>query len=111
MALLPRLRGRAPGLGGWVVRDVRDKAEHFRNLAIKYHDMAKVAEPAYLGSFYRNVAVRYVFMAQEASARADRATAVPAQLSSSATDAVTCLHESRAEQDLDLLAVWANGRF
>jgi hypothetical protein len=93
------------------VRDIRDKAEHFRSLAIKYHDMAKVAEPAYLGSFYRNVAVRYVFMAQEASARADRATIVRAQLSDSTTDTVTCLRESRADQDLDLLAVWADGRF
>jgi len=92
------------------VRDIRDKAEHFRNLAIKYHDMAKVAEPAYLGSFYRNVAVRYVFMAQEASARADRATTVPAQATDSTNDTNISLHERRVDQDLDLLAVWANAR-
>jgi hypothetical protein len=93
------------------VRDIREKAEHFRKLAIKYHDMAKVAKPAYLGGFFRNVAVRYVFMAQEASARADRATTVPGQASGSTNDKSTSLRERRVDQDLDLLAVWANGRF
>jgi hypothetical protein len=92
------------------VRDIREKAEHFRNLAIKYHDMAKVAQPAYLGSFYRNVAVRYVFMAQEASARADRAATIPAQASGSTKGTSTSLRERRVDQDLDLLAAWANGR-
>jgi hypothetical protein len=109
MALLRRLRAAHQVLWGWGVREIRDKAEHFRNLAIKYHDMAKVAQPAFLGSFYRNVAVRYVFMAQEASARADRTTMVPGQ--GSTKDTSTSLGERRVDQDLDLLAVWANGRF
>ena len=93
---------------GWGVRDIRGKAEHFRNLAVKYHDMAKVAQPAYLGSFYRNVAVRYVFMAQEASARADRERMDSAPAVGSTDDTSSGLHERRVRQDLDLLAVWAD---
>ena len=43
------------------------RAEHYRKLAVKYHELGKSARPSYLGDFYRGVAVRYVFMAQEAS--------------------------------------------
>ena len=48
------------------------RAEHYRKLAVKYHELGKSARPSYLGDFYRGVAVRYVFMAQEASERAKR---------------------------------------
>ena len=41
------------------------KADHYRKEAVKYHELAKLARPAYLGDFYRRVAVRYMFMAQE----------------------------------------------
>jgi hypothetical protein len=90
------------------VRDIRDKAEHFRNLAIKYHDMAKVARPAYLGNFFQNVAVRYVFMSQEASARANKETSRTAQATGPTNGMNICLHERRAKQDLQLLSVWAD---
>jgi hypothetical protein len=48
------------------------RAEHYRKLAVRYHELGKYAQPSYLGDFYRGVAVRYVFMAQEASERAKR---------------------------------------
>jgi hypothetical protein len=51
------------------------RLERYQKLAHKYHELAKVARPAYLGDFYRGVAVRYVFMAQEVSNRAERRVA------------------------------------
>ena len=51
------------------MRDPLSKAEHYRKLAVKYRELAKFAQPAYLGDFYRGIAVRYAFMAQEASER------------------------------------------
>jgi hypothetical protein len=51
------------------VRGSSSRAEHYRKLAVKYHELGKYAQPSYLGDFYRGVAVRYVFMAQEASER------------------------------------------
>jgi hypothetical protein len=61
--------------------DLLRKAEHYQSLAVKYHDLAKSAEPAYLGDFYRNVAVRYVLMAQEITKRAEREAGSAAELS------------------------------
>jgi hypothetical protein len=58
--------------GGRVMRDFLSKAEHYQKLAAKNHELAKFAQPAYLGDFYRGVAVRYAFMAQEASKLAER---------------------------------------
>lgn len=54
------------------MRGNSSRAEHYRKLAVKYHELGKHAQPAYLGDFYRGVAVRYGFMAQEASERAKR---------------------------------------
>ena len=54
------------------MRGNSSRAEHYRKLAVKYHELGKFAQPSYLGDFYRGVAVRYVFMAQEASERAKR---------------------------------------
>jgi hypothetical protein len=48
------------------------RLERYQQLAHEYHELAKIAQPAYLGNFYRGVAVRYVFMAQEVSNRAER---------------------------------------
>jgi hypothetical protein len=48
------------------MQDQPGKAERYRKEAARYHERAKVAEPAYLGDFFRQVAVRYMFMAQEA---------------------------------------------
>jgi hypothetical protein len=55
------------------MRDLLSKAERYRKLAAKNHELAKFAQPAYLGDFYRGVAVRYAFMAQEASKLAEKA--------------------------------------
>jgi Protein of unknown function (DUF2778) len=54
------------------MRDPLSRAEHCRKLAVKYRELAKFAQPAYLGDFYRGIAVRYAFMAQEASERANK---------------------------------------
>jgi Protein of unknown function (DUF2778) len=54
------------------VRGNSSRAEHCRKLAVKYHELGKSAQPSYLGDFYRGVAVRSFFMAQEASERAKR---------------------------------------
>jgi hypothetical protein len=52
-----------------------DRADHYRKEAVKCHELAKHAQPAYLGDFYRRIAVRYMFMAEdvlnEARARGD----------------------------------------
>ena len=93
------------------MRDVMSKAEHYRKLAVKYHEMAKSAQPAYLGDFYRGVAVRYIFMAQEISKRGENEAGIAIELSPDAemSPATECDGEdaSRVAQDLDLLAVWA----
>jgi tRNA G26 N,N-dimethylase Trm1 len=52
--------------GGPVMQDHLGKAERYRKEAARCHERAKVAQPAYLGDFFRQVAVRYMFMAQEA---------------------------------------------
>jgi len=49
------------------MREPLSRAEHYRKLAVKYRELAKFAQPAYLGDFYRRIAVRYAFMAQEVS--------------------------------------------
>ncbi len=54
------------------------KAAHYRKEAVKYHELAKFASPAYLGEFYRRVAVRYLFMAEDVSKWAER-DALPSQ--------------------------------
>jgi hypothetical protein len=63
------------GRGRRVNDHLLKRLERYQKLARKYHELAKVAQPAYLGDFYRGVAVRYVFMAQEVSNRAERKVA------------------------------------
>jgi hypothetical protein len=48
------------------------RSEHYREKAAKYHELAKRAHPPYLGEFYRGIAVRYGFMAQELSQQAEK---------------------------------------
>jgi hypothetical protein len=59
------------------MRHPLDRADHYRKEAVKCHELAKHAQPAYLGDFYRRIAVRYMFMAEdllnEARARGDAA--------------------------------------
>ena len=49
------------------MRDPSSRAEHYRELAVKYRELAKFAQPAYLGDFYRRVASRYLVMAEDIS--------------------------------------------
>jgi hypothetical protein len=57
------------------MRHPLDRADHYRKEAVKCHELAKHAQPAYLGDFYRRIAVRYMFLAEdvlnEARARGD----------------------------------------
>src|SRR5579862_6749762 len=94
------------------MRDLSRRSEYYRKMAVKYHELAKFAEPPYLGDFYRGVAVRYVFMAQELSKQAEREVGPRAKpLPVIAKDDEPTAHVAQeVAQDLDLLAVWAGER-
>jgi len=53
------------------MRDLTSKVDRYRKEAVKCHERAKIASPAFLSDFYRNIAVRYLFMAEDASRRAE----------------------------------------
>jgi hypothetical protein len=99
------------GEGSWVgaaMGDLLGRAEHYRKQAETYHELAKFAQPAYLGDFYRGVAVRYVFMSQELCKQAEKDVGSPEEpLPVGANDDEPPTHLA---QDLDLLAVWAGER-
>jgi hypothetical protein len=88
--------------------DLSRRAEHYRKQAETYHELAKFAEPAYLGDFYRGVAVRYVFMSQEISKQAEKEAGSAAEPPSAVEGEDE--HPTPVAQDLDLLAVWAGER-
>ena len=50
---------------GAPMQDPLNRADHYRKEAVKCHELAKYAQPAFLGDFYRRVAVRYMFMAED----------------------------------------------
>jgi hypothetical protein len=79
------------------------RSEHYREKAARYHELAKRAHPPYLGEFYRGIAVRYVFMAQELSHHAEKELGPNARRVDATADEVS----RQGAQDLDLLAVWA----
>jgi hypothetical protein len=54
------------------MQDPLRKADHYRKKAAKYGELAKTTHPAYLGDFYRGVAVRYLFMAEDVSKRTEK---------------------------------------
>lgn len=54
------------------MRDLSNRADHYRKEAAKCHELAKFACLSYLGDFYRGIAVRYLFMAEELSREAGR---------------------------------------
>jgi hypothetical protein len=89
--------------------DLLNRAEHYRKQAETYHELAKFAEPAYLGDFYRGVAVRYVFMSQEISKQAEAEKEVGSAAEPSPAVAGDDEQTTHLAQDLDLLAVWAEG--
>jgi hypothetical protein len=41
------------------------RAERYRQQANRYANLAKTAEPDFLGAFFRKIAVRYVLMAED----------------------------------------------
>jgi hypothetical protein len=51
--------------GAPVVQNPLDRSDYYRKKAVRYCELAKVAQPSFLGEFYRGVAVRYMFMAEE----------------------------------------------
>jgi hypothetical protein len=82
------------------------RSEQYREKATKYHELAQRAHPPYLGEFYRGIAVRYVFMAQELSQHAEKELGPTRHSVGSSADAVP----TEATQDLNLLAVWAGDK-
>jgi hypothetical protein len=88
------------------MRDPSRRSEYDRKIAVKYHELAKFANPPYLGEFYRGIAVRYVFMAQELSKQAEKEFGPDAQSGDPSTGDIS----TRATQDLNLLAVWAGDK-
>jgi len=80
------------------MRDPSLRSEYYRKLAVKYHELAKFANPPYLGDFYRGVAVQYVFMAQELSQQAEKELGPTAQPGDASTSEVS----TEATQDLNL---------
>jgi hypothetical protein len=54
------------------MQDPSNRAEHYRKEAVKCYELAKSASPAFFGDFYRRVAVRYLFMAEDISRRVER---------------------------------------
>jgi hypothetical protein len=54
------------------MQDVASNAEQYRKEANKYGELARNAQPAYLGDVYRKVAVRYLFMAEDLLRQPDR---------------------------------------
>jgi hypothetical protein len=90
------------------MRDPRSRAEHYRKLAVKYHELANHAEPAYLGDFYRNIAGRYASMAEDGTERSNKEVRfVPRSGSPTEVSGSGC---AIGEPEFDLLAVWAAGR-
>jgi hypothetical protein len=48
------------------------RAEHYRQQANRYADLAKAAELDFMGEFFRKTAVRYVLMAEDLERAAER---------------------------------------
>jgi hypothetical protein len=51
--------------GAPVVQNPFDRSDYYRKKAVSFYELAKVAQPSFLGDFCRRVAVRYMFMAEE----------------------------------------------
>jgi hypothetical protein len=81
------------------------RSEHYREKAAKYHELAKSARPAYLGDFYRGVAVRYGFMARELSQQTEKELKPTRHIVATAAEV-----PRPTTEDLDLLAVWAEDK-
>jgi hypothetical protein len=78
------------------------RSEHYRERAAKDHELAKRAHPPYLGEFYRGIAVRHGFMAQELSQQAEK------ELERTRVDATT--EVSRPDESVESAAESGAGR-
>jgi len=47
------------------MHDRLTRADRYREEALRCHELAKHADLPFLGDFYRRIAVRYMFMAEE----------------------------------------------
>lgn len=77
------------------MQDALRKADLYRKKAAKYTELATAANAAYLGDFYRSVAVRYLFMAEDESRQAKKQGNTNSELSPDAR---------RIAQDFDFLS-------
>jgi hypothetical protein len=84
------------------MEDPLSKAERYRKAAVKCHERAKTASPVYLGDFYRRVAVRYLFMAEDVLRRAEKEGHC-ARTEVEPRDR----RATRGDQDIEMLASWA----
>ena len=50
---------------GGAMQDPLNRADHYRKEAMKCHELAKYVQPTFLGDFYRRIAARYTFMAED----------------------------------------------
>jgi hypothetical protein len=89
------------------MRDLTSKAERYRKEAVKCRERAKIASPAFLGDFYRNIAVRYLFMAEDASRRAEEEGRITVERTAKPNIECGSERERRVGQDFELFALWA----
>jgi hypothetical protein len=88
------------------MQDPSSKAAHYRKEAVKCHELAKAAPYAFLADFYRRIAVRYLFMAEEELRQAGRNGDIAANQGESRAARQNGIHDA-TRVDLELLARWA----
>jgi hypothetical protein len=88
------------------MQDPSSKAAHYRQEALKCHELARAAPYTFLSDFYRRIAVRYLFMAEEEMRLAEKKADVGSQRGSSPAVTPSGVHDA-SRVDLELLAKWA----
>jgi hypothetical protein len=88
------------------MRDPSNKAAHYRKEAVKCHELAKAAPYAFLADFYRRIAVRYLFMAEEELRQAEKNGDDVPDRGKSGAGKRNGIHDA-SRVDLELLARWA----
>jgi hypothetical protein len=88
------------------MQDPASKAAHYRQEALKCHELAKAAPYTFLSDFYRRIAVRYLFMAEDELRQSEKNADVGAERGNSKLPKPSSIHDA-TRVDLDLLAKWA----
>jgi hypothetical protein len=88
------------------MQDPSSKAAHYRKEAVKCHELAKAAPYGFLADFYRRIAVRYLFMAEEEVRQAEKNGDAAADQGKSQAARPNGIHGA-SRVDLELLARWA----